>query len=121
MSPPRNRERLLVRVAACAALIGVAWLAFQAIGWLGVGLVGLFTLFVAVRYELEGDLPVGSQMTPDLYAGQFGKSDREHAAERAGRHHEWLGRLSAARLAAGLGALLALSGFGIFFGLEFGR
>lgn len=121
MRPPRSRERLFVRAIACAGLIGLAWLAQQAIGWLGVGLLGLFTLFVAVRYELEGNLPVGPQMTPDLYASQFGKQGPEHAAERAERRHEWAGQLSAARLAAGLGILLALVGFGFFFMLELGR
>jgi uncharacterized RDD family membrane protein YckC len=121
MRPPRSRERLLIRAIACAGLIGLAWLAQQAIGWLGVGLLGLFTLFVAVRYELEGNLPVGPQMTPDLYASQFGKHGPEHAAERAGQRHEWAGQLSAARLAAGIGALLVLIGFGFFFMLEFGQ
>ncbi len=121
MRPPPNRERLLIRALACAGLIGLAWLAQQAIGWLGVGLLGLFTLFVAVRYELEGNLPVGPQMTPDLYASQFGKHGREHEAESAGRRHEWLGQLSAARLAAGMGAMLALVGFGFFLMLEFGQ
>lgn len=121
MRPPQNRERLLIRGLACAGLIGLAWLAQQAMGWLGVGLLGLFTLFVAVRYELEGNLPVGPQMTPDLYASQFHKHGREHEAEHAGRRHEWTGQLSAARLAAGVGGLLALVGFGFFFMLEFGR
>lgn len=121
MRPPRSRESLFVRAIACAGLIGLAWLAQQTIGWLGVGLLGLFTLFVAVRYELEGNLPVGPQMTPDLYASQFGKHGPEHAAERAGLRQEWLGQLSAARLAAGMGALLALIGFGFFLMLEFGR
>lgn len=60
-------------------------------------------------------------MTPDLYASQFRKHGPEHAAERAGQRHEWASRLSAARLAAGMGALLALLGFGFFFILEFGR
>ncbi|CAN7385944.1 hypothetical protein [Bosea sp. LjRoot237] len=121
MRPPRSRERLLVRAIACAGLLGLAWLAQQMIGWLGVGLTGLFTLFVAVRYELEGNLPVGPQMTPDLYASQFRKHGRERAAERAGQRHEWAGQLSAARLAAGMGGLLVLIGFGFFFMLEFGH
>lgn len=120
MRPPRSRERLVVRVIACIGPLGLAWLAQQTIGWLGVGLLGLFTLFVAVRYELEGNLPVGPQMTPDLYASQFGKHGPEHAAERAGQRHEWASQLSAARLAAGIGALLALIGFGFFFMLDFG-
>ena len=121
MRPPRNAEQVVIAALACAGLIGVAVIAQQAIGWLGVGLIGLFTLFVAVRYELEGNLPVGPQMTPDLYASQFGKHGPEHAAERAGQRHEWAGQLSAARLAAGLGILLALVGFGFFFMLELGR
>lgn len=119
MRPPRSPERLVMAALARAGLIGLAILAHRAIGWLGVGLLGLFTLFVAVRYELEGNLPVGPQMTPDLYASQFGKRGREHDAERADRRHEWKGRLSAARLAAGMGALLALVGFGLFLILEF--
>jgi hypothetical protein len=119
--PPRSRESLFVRAFACAGLIGLAVLAQQALGWLGVGLLGLFTLFVAVRYELEGNLPVGPQMTPDLYASQFRKHGPEHAAGRAGQRHEWAGQLSAARITAGMGALLALIGFGFFFMLELGR
>lgn len=121
MRPPKSRECLFVRAVACASLIGLAWLVQQAIGWLGVGLLGLFTLFVAIRYELEGNLPVGPQMTPDLYASQFRKHGPEHAAERAGQRHEWAGQLSAARLAAGLGTLLALLGFSFFLMLEFGQ
>jgi hypothetical protein len=111
MRPPRSRESLFVRAFACAGLIGLAVLAQQALGWLGVGLLGLFTLFVAVRYELEGNLPVGPQMTPDLYASQFRKHGPEHAAGRDGQH----------RITAGMGALLALIGFGFFFMLELGR
>ncbi len=121
MRPPRNAERVVIAALACAGLIGVAVIAQQAIGWLGVGLIGLFTLFVAVRYELEGNLPVGPQMTPDLYASQFGKYGREHDAERADRRHAWQRQLSAARLAAGMGTLLALVGFGFFLILEFGQ
>jgi hypothetical protein len=111
MRPPRSRERLLIRVIACAGLVGLAWLAQQAIGWLGVGLIGLFTLFVAVRYEVEGNLPVGPQMTPDLYAS----SRTSRPAPRMGRpalrrpSRRWPGRL------------LALIGFGFFFMLEFGQ
>lgn len=121
MQPPRSRERLVIGAIACAGLLVFAWLAWQAIGWFGVGLLGLFTLFVAVRYELEGNLPVGPQMTPDLHASQFRKHGREHEAEQAGRRREWASQLSAARLASGMGALLAALGFGFFVMLEFGR
>ncbi|WP_332685382.1 hypothetical protein [Bosea sp. (in: a-proteobacteria)] len=121
MPPPRNPERLVVYVLCGAGLLGLAWLALQAIGWFGVGLLGLFVLFVAVRFELEGNLPVGPQMTPDLYASQFHKDGREHASERAERRTLLGGQLSAARVAAGFGGLLTAIGFGFFFMLEFGR
>lgn len=121
MPPPRNLERLVLCALCGAGLLGLAWLALQAIGWFGVGLLGLFVLFVAVRFELEGNLPVGHQMTPDLYASQFHKHGREHAADRAEQRVLLAGQLSAARLAAGFGGLLTALGFGFFFMLEFGR
>jgi hypothetical protein len=52
---------------------------------------------------------------------QFGKHGREHDAEHADRRQKWKGQLSAARLAAGMGALLTLLGFGFFLMLEFGQ
>lgn len=52
---------------------------------------------------------------------QFGKHGREHDAEPAAQRHEWRGQLSAARLATGLRAVLALVGFGFFLMLESGQ
>lgn len=121
MPPPRSPERLILSALCVAGLVGLAWLALQAIGWFGVGLLGLFVLFVAVRFELEGNLPIGPQMTPDLYASQFRKHGPEHASERAEQRTLLSRQLSAARLAAGFGVLLTVIGFGFFFLLEIGR
>lgn len=115
MSPPRNWERVILRGVGTLALLGLAFLAFRAIGWFGVGLLGLFVLFVAIRFELEGNRPIGPQMTPGLYATQFEKRGREHAADEASRRFELSGQLSSARLATVQGSLLALTGFGAFY------
>lgn len=115
MPPPRNREHDVLLAVSAACLLGLAWLAWSAIGWFGVGLLGLLMLFIAVRIEMEGNRPIGPQMTPDLYAGQY-RSEAQHSrAERAARLSELGTVTSAARLAAIFGAALAVAGFGVFF------
>lgn len=115
MKPPRNRERDIVLAASAAGLLGLAWLAWSAIGWFGVGLLGLLVLFIAVRIDLEGDRPIGHQMTPGLHAGQYRSEAKQSRAERASRLAEFATVTSAARLASLLGGALALTGFGFFF------
>lgn len=117
MPPPRSLERLILSLVSVAALLGLAWLAWRAIGWFGVGLLGLLVLFIAVRVELEGNRPVGHQMTPGLYAGQYRGEMQAHASERAERHSERTAVIGSARLVVWLGALLVAAGFGLFFAL----
>ena len=115
MPPPRNRERDVL-VAVCAiALLGLAYLALQAVGWFGVGLLGLLVLFIAVRIELEGNRPIGPQMTPDLHASQYRSEMGLGHAERAGRAAERSFVTTAARLAGLFGGTLTVAGFGLFF------
>ncbi|UZF93511.1 hypothetical protein [Bosea sp. NBC_00550] len=115
MPPPRNRERdVLIAVCAVALLVS-AYLAWRAVGWFGVGLLGLLVLFIAVRIDLEGNRPIGPPMTADLHASQY-RSEAAHGhAERAGRTAERGGIASAARLASLFGGGLAVAGFGLFF------
>ncbi len=115
MPPPRNRERMVMIVLAAIAVAGLAYLAWSAIGWFGVGLLGLLVLFLAVRVELEDNRPVGHQMTPGLYAGQYHSETGQGHAERAGRSSERLALTSSARLAGLFGAALTVAGFGLFF------
>ena len=115
MPPPPNHERMVMSVLAAIALIGLASFAWSAIGWFGVGLLGLLVLFLAVRVELEDNRPVGPQMTPGLYAGQYHSEAGQGHAERAGRSFERLSLASSARLAAIFGAALTAAGFGLFF------
>ncbi|MBN9452627.1 MAG: hypothetical protein J0I42_11825 [Bosea sp.] len=115
MPPPRNRERMVMIVLAAIAVAGLAYLAWSAIGWFGVGLLGLLVLFLAVRVELEDNRPVGHQMTPGLYAGQYHSETGQGHAERAGRSSERLAVTSSARFAGLFGAALTVVGFGLFF------
>jgi len=115
MPPPRNREHDILLAVSAACLLGLAWLAWSAIGWFGVGLLGLLMLFIAVRIELEGNRPIGPQMTPDLHASLY-RSETEHGrAERANRLSELGTVTSAARLATFFGGALTVVGFGLFF------
>lgn len=115
MPPPRNRERMVMIALAAVGLTGLAYLAWSAIGWFGVGLLGLLVLFIALRVELEDNRPIGHQMTPGLYAGQYHSEVGQGHAERAGHSSERLALASSARLAALFGAALTVAGFGAFF------
>jgi len=115
MPPPRNREREVLLALGIVGLLGLAYLAWSAVGWFGVGLLGLLVLFIAVRFELEGNRPIGPQMTPDLHASQYRSEGHQNRAERAGRMSELGTLVNAARLASMLGGMLAIAGFGLFF------
>lgn len=120
MPPPPDRERLVLIVAGAAALIGLAWLGWQLLGGLGVALLGLLVLFVAVRVELEGDRPVGTQSTPEAYARHFRTEAGQPQADRASRRAEITAFVSTARLFAIAGAVLTISGSALLFS-GFGR
>ena len=114
MPPPGNRERLILTAISVVALLGLAWLAWSAVGWFGVGLLGLLVLFIAVRVDLEGNRPVGHQMTPSLYAGQYRSEMAAGPKDKASRLSERMAVIGSARLATLLGGLLVVVGFGCF-------
>jgi len=115
MQPPQNRERDVLLVLCAVGLLGLAYLAWRAVGWFGVGLLGLLVVFLAVRIELEGNRPIGPEMTADLHAGQYRAEAGFDQAEHANRRAERGGVTSAARLASLFGGGLTVVGFGLFF------
>jgi len=98
-----------------AGLAGLAWLAFGIVGWLGVGTLGLFVVFIAIRVDLEGDRPIGPQMTPGLYASQHRDEALANQRDRAARRFDIATLLSASRIALFAGAGLVAIGFGMLF------
>lgn len=115
MQAPPNRERQVWTAVCAVLLVGLAVLAWKALAGLGVGLLGLLVLFVAIRVELEGDRPIGTQLTPEFYACHFRAEREQHHAERAGRRAATAAFLSSARMFVLAGALLAIVGFGLIF------
>lgn len=108
--PPRTREGPALAAICGLALFGGAYLAWQAAGGLGVIVLGLFTLFVAIRFDLEGNRPIGPEMTPGLHASQFhDEAYADHAGKAANRTA--LAALTGpTRLAMLLGAALVIVG-----------
>lgn len=116
--PPRRREGPILAMICGAVLLGFAYLAWQAAGGLGVAILGLFTLFVAIRFDLEGNRPVGPQMTPDLYASQFHGEARAGHADKAASRSALAALAGPTRLVMLLGAVLVVVGFGALFLVE---
>jgi hypothetical protein len=115
MPPPRNRERQVLTAICIVALLGLAWMGWQALGGLGVGILGLLVLFVAVRVELEGNGPVGAQSNPEFYATQVRAEREQPHTDRVSRRAENVAFLSSARVGVAAGAVLTVVGFGLLF------
>jgi len=113
MPPPRSRERQILIALAVAGLIGLAWLGWQALGGLGVALLGLLVLFVALRVELQRDSPVSAQSRPESYGSHFRTEAEQTHTDRAARRAEVASSVSTARLFVIAGALLTTAGFGL--------
>lgn len=113
MPPPRTLEAPILSLTCIVLALGLAWLAYGWVGGLGVLILGVLVVFIAIRVDLERDRPVGHQMTPDLYASQYGAEAREHASERASRLSRVGALVSATRVAMAMGLLLVATGFGL--------
>lgn len=112
--PPPDKGRTGVIAAGVLGLAGIAYLIWRMAGWFGVGVLGLLVLFLSVRIELEGNRPVGSQTTPDLYATQYRAEDLQLRPDRTASRSERLTVISGARVAQLMGAILVVIGFGLF-------
>ncbi|RDJ21332.1 hypothetical protein DWF00_13535 [Bosea caraganae] len=120
--PPPSRPEGPILAAICGGvLFGFAALAWQAAGGIGVGILGLLVLFIAVRFDLEGNRPIGPEMTPGLYASQFRGDARADHAEKAASRSILKARAGPTQLAMLLGVLLIVIGFGALFLTETSR
>ncbi|MFI5012261.1 MAG: hypothetical protein ACHQAY_07940 [Hyphomicrobiales bacterium] len=105
-------------VAACLIAAGL----YRWFGFFGVGLFGMFILFVATRVDLQDGRGVGSDMNAGLFAQQIMAEQRFTRSEQA----EWKSELRKSRRAiryaqmVGL-AFLVVGGAGfLFFDLHLG-
>jgi hypothetical protein len=66
-----------------ALAIGGAVASYVALGGVGVALLGVGIIFVAVRVELEEDVPVGSDTNEGLFASTVAARDADKGRSRA--------------------------------------
>ncbi len=111
--PPPSPERLVLTGIGLLTLGVASWMAYRAVGGLGIVILGLFVLFVSVRLDLDGDRAVGPQMTPGLYASQHHLDNPADTAERGLRRQLLAGLASWTKLAALAGGALVLIGGGL--------
>lgn len=111
--------RISIEAPLTFAFVGMATLmagyfVHDALGWIGVGLLGLLMLFVAIRVELERAGPVGSAQTTGLFASTFAAREQMSRAEREAERIEVSATLWSTRFAKLIGAALAVLGLGGF-------
>ena len=115
-----RRGTAFVSVGVLAASV-LAYGAYAVVGWLGVGAVGLLIAFVAFQAEMDGDGPIGSQQSADLFAASQAARDRMTRSERAAERAEKTSSLQAITVAKAIGIVLALAGLAGFFALQMPR
>ena len=92
-----------------------AYFAYQAIEWLGVGILGLMIACLAMRVELESEGPVGHPQSTGVYAAIQQRRDSMSASERAEMWADTAVNVRGARFAQGIGATLIVLGAAGFF------
>ena len=113
-----HRADILTIWSASIATAVASCLAYYFVGWVGVGVLGLYIALIAVRLEIEKDGPVGGPtITPDLYAASHRARERMLPSERAGERVEIAANVRFCQLLKIIGAALivvGLSGFYFF-------
>jgi hypothetical protein len=99
--------------ASLAVLVAV--IAYELVGYLGLGILGLLTLLISATMELGKDGPIGSTNNPELHAWEARHRDGLTRAERAERRSEVGALLRSLLFVRLIGAAFVLVGFGGFF------
>ncbi|MBF9231800.1 hypothetical protein [Microvirga alba] len=96
------------------ALVFVVYVAFNLVGFLGLGVIGLLIGVIVQRVELEQDGAVSNYMTTSLYAEQIKAQETMTRAERAERRAEIQATEKYRFVAKVVSAGLVILGFGFF-------
>jgi hypothetical protein len=94
------------------AVAALAFFAFQIVGWLGIGLLGVLIGFIAVRVDLEREGMIGPGV---VHAQQMMARQHASASERAAHRSEMQSLARPLLIAKIISAVLVVLGFGGFF------
>ena len=106
-----SRTDIYVLALVLAATAALTFAIHRLVGFLGVGVLGLLTAFIAVRMDLEKDSAIGSAFSGNLYVQQMTAHQSMNHAERAGRYAEKVSLSRALVIAKIIGAVLITVGF----------
>jgi hypothetical protein len=107
-------------VLLVVSLGATSYVAYQIVGFLGVGVLGLIIGVIALTVELERGGPVGHGQASSLYAQHITTVERMSAAERAERRAEIESAALPLLIAKIASAGLTVVGFGLFLVFQLG-
>ena len=118
----RVRTSDAVHLALLLGSLGAtSYVAYGAVGFLGIGVLGLIVGVIALTVELERGGPVGDYYNAtSLYAQHMAAVERMSAAEKAERHAEIEAAALPLLVAKIVSAGLIIFGFGSFFAFQLG-
>lgn len=102
------------------SLGATSYLAYQIVGFLGVGVLGLIIGVIALTVEMEQGGPVGHSRASNLYAQHMAAVERMSAAEKAKRRAEIKSAAFPLLVAKIVSAGLIIVGLGLFFVFQLG-
>jgi hypothetical protein len=102
------------------SLGGTSYVAYQVVGFLGVGVLGLIIGGIALTVELEQGGPVGHGQATSLYSQHMAAVECMSAAEKAERWAEIESAALPLLVAKIVSAGLIVVGFGLFFVVQLG-
>ncbi|KFG70765.1 hypothetical protein [Microvirga sp. BSC39] len=97
-----------------------SYVAYQVVGFVGVGVLGLIIGVIALTVELQAGGPDGFYNATNLYAQHMAVVERMSAAERAERRAEIEAAASPLLVAKIVSAGLIVVGFVLFFVFQLG-
>jgi hypothetical protein len=104
-----TERELFYEAIAAVAMACLIYFAYQVAGFLGVGFLGLLTMFIAFQADLNKAHP------SSVYAMRLPRREPMDHAERAQRQQDIESLAQPIRAGKLLGLCLAVIGFGVFF------
>lgn len=113
---PSNLVHVLLLAVSVAA---TSYVAFQIVGFLGMGVLGLIIGLIAVNVDVQQGGAIGHDQAPNVYAQQMAAVERMSAAEKAERRAAIERDAFPLLVAKILSAALIVVGLGLFFAFQF--